>query len=89
MCEPEARLGECGRNEVSRILHMRQENGLAKLTLGSPRSAKLTTPHPTAGGATPRTPAMILKGAELSMGVDLIGKGEIGLKDIEAGEQKE
>jgi hypothetical protein len=30
---------------------------------------------------------MILKVAELSMGADLIGKGEIGLKDIETGKQ--
>jgi hypothetical protein len=31
---------------------------------------------------------MILKGAALSMGVDLTGKGEIGLKDIETGKER-
>ncbi|MGD8455674.1 MAG: hypothetical protein PVF83_04750 [Anaerolineales bacterium] len=41
----------------ARILQMRLENGLAELTLGSPRSAVLTNPpHPPAGSATPRTP---------------------------------
>jgi hypothetical protein len=32
---------------------------------------------------------MILKGEKLSMGVDLTGKGKIGLKDIEIGKRRE
>ena len=44
--------------------------------------------NPTAGGNSfPQTPAMILTRAELSMGVDLIGYGEIALKDIETGKK--
>jgi hypothetical protein len=36
----------------------------------------------------PPHPAMILKETELSMGVDLIGKGEMVLKDNESGKRK-
>ena len=42
---------------------------------------------PLPGRNPPRTPGMILIGVGLSMGVDLIGKGEMGLKDIKSRER--
>jgi hypothetical protein len=44
---------------------------------------------PVGYGSIPQAPAMILKGVKLSMGVDLIGKREIGLKDNETGKGQE